>query len=520
MAAKPKCMHQIKQIIELHHSGKSIRHIERLTGIARNTIREYLRKIKARNIPMEQLLKFDDESLSALIYREDIPVLLHNERYRSIAQEMEYFSAELHKRGVTRQLLWEEYRKENPEGYGYSQFCEHLSRHLKCNDAVMHFTHQPGEQMQVDFAGDKLHYIDQSTGELIAVEVLVCVLPYSHYTFVIALRSQKQEEFIRGICAALEYMGGVPQSIKCDNLRSAVSKSNRYEPKFTEAMEYVGAHYNTTVLATRVRKPRDKGSVEKAVDLSYKRVYAPLRHYNFFSIEELNVAIGKQLEEHNSKLFQRKDYSRKKLFEEEKKVFKELPAERYEMKRITKGKVAGNYHVILGEDFHHYSVPFTLIGKKLKIVYTVYAVEIYDDMKRVAVHKRNHIKHGYSTNPEHMPANHRHQFAAKGWNAEYFEQQAAVIGDSTLAVIKKILGSKFFYEQTYNSCLGILRLGKHYTNARLEAASQRALASPIINYHTLNNILKNNMDKQATLFDTPASSIPEHDQVRGPSAYQ
>jgi hypothetical protein len=141
-------------------------------------------------------------------------------------------------------------------------------------------------------------------------------------------------------------------------------------------------------------------------------------------------------------------------------------------------------------------------------------------MKRVAVHKRNHIKHGYSTNPEHMPANHQHQFAAKGWNAEYFEQQAAVIGDSTLAVIKKILGSKFFYEQTYNSCLGILRLGKHYTNARLEAASQRALASPIINYHTLNNILKNNMDKQATLFDTPASSIPEHDQVRGPSAYQ
>ncbi|HYV91136.1 MAG TPA: IS21 family transposase [Chitinophagales bacterium] len=513
-------MHQIKHIIELQLQGKSIRQTERLTGIARNTIREYLRKIKARNIALEQMLMLDDESLSAVLYREDIPVLHRNERHRSIAKEMEYFSAELHKRGVTRQLLWEEYRKENPDGYGYSQFCEHLGRHLKRSDAVMHFTHQPGEQMQVDFAGDKLHYIDRSTGELIGCEVLVCVLPYSNYSFAIALRSQKQEEFIRGICAALEYMGGVPQSIKCDNLRSAVSKSNRYEPQFTEAMEYVATHYGTTVLASRVRKPRDKGSVEKAVDLSYKRIYAPLRHHNFFSIEQLNASIREQLEQHNSRLFKGKNYSRKKLFEEEKKVLKELPVERYEIRHITYGKVQRNYHVIVGEDYHQYSVPFTLIGKRLKIVYTADTVEIYDAMKRVAIHKRDYKKHGYSTNAEHMPAHHRHQFAAKGWNAEYFEQLAAAVGTSTLEVIKRILSSKFFYEQTYNSCLGILRLGKQYTNERLEAACQRALASPVINYRTIANILKNNMDKQATLFDTADAAIPEHDQLRGPSAYK
>lgn len=520
MSAKTKSMHQIKQIIELYSKGNSIRHIERMTGMSRNTIRDYLRKINSQNIAVEQLLALDEESLSALVYREEIPMLHGNDRYQLIEQQMEYFAKELPKRGVTRQLLWEEYRKDNRDGYGYSQFCEHLARHLMSNNAVMHFAHQPGEQMQVDFAGDKLHYVDTSTGEIILCEVLVCVLPFSHYTFAIAFRSQKQEEFIRGICLALEYISGVPQSIKCDNLRSAVTKSNRYEPQFTDAMEYVAAHYGTTILAARVRKPRDKASVEKAVDLSYKRIYAPLRHHIHQSIEELNAAIRKQLEEHNGRLFKGKDYSRKKLFEEERKFLKELPAARYEMKHIAMGKVQKNYHVIVGEDFHQYSVPFALIGKRLKIVYTSDTVEIYHDMKRVALHPRNYKKHGYSTKEEHMPANHRHQFAAKGWNAEYFEKQAAVVGTSTLAVIKKILTSKFFYEQTYNSCLGILRLGKQYTNERLEAACLHALPSPVLNYRTINNILKNNRDKQSTLFDEPVSSIPEHHQLRGPSAYQ
>ena len=520
MAAKTKSMHQIKQVIELFQKGKGIRETERLTAISRKTIRNYLHRIKSLDIPPEALLAMEDESLSQLLYREAAPVLIGDERYKIVERQLEYYTTELRKRGVTRQLLWEEYRKENPDGYGYTQFCEYIGRYLQRNQAVMHFTHQPAEQMQVDFAGDKLHYVDSSTGEMILCEVLVCVLPYSHYTFAMALRSQKQEEFILGLCYALEYMNGVPQSIKCDNLRSAVTKSNRYEPQFTEAMEYVAAHYGTTVLAARVRKPRDKASVEKAVDLSYKRIYAPLRHHIHHSIEELNTAIRKQLEEHNNRLFKGKDYSRKKLFEEEKQLLKELPASRYEMKHVTEGKVQRNYHVIVGEDYHQYSVPFTLIGKKLKIVYTAATVEIYDDLKRVALHKRNYKRHGYSTKEEHMPANHRHQFAAKGWNAEYFERQATAVGTSTLAVIKRILTSKFFYEQTYNSCLGILRLGKQYTNERLEAACHHALPSPVLNYRTIENILKNNRDKQSTLFDEPISPIPEHHQLRGPSAYQ
>lgn len=527
MAGKTIGMHQIKQVIELSRKGKGIREIVRLTGIARNTIRDYLRKAERLELPPESLVAMENETLGLALQHEpmaenagQVAALTKDERFKTIELQLGYYVAELRKRGVTRYLLWEEYRKDYPDGYRYTQFCEYIRRYQQRHQAVMHFSHKPGEQMQVDFAGDKLHYVDRETGEIIPCEVLVCVLPYSNYTYAVALRSQKQDEFIGGICRALEYIGGVPESIKCDNLRSAVTKSNRYEPQFTEAMEYVAAHYGTTVLAARVRKPRDKSNVEKGVDLAYKRIYAPLRHITFHSLEELNASILKQLHEHNNRLFQGRDYSRCNRFEEERLMLKQLPNTRYEMKKVAWGKVQKNYHVIAGEDYHQYSVPFTLIGKRLKIVYTSNMVEVYDDHTRVALHKRSRKKYGYTTKEEHMPANHRHQAAQKGWNAEYFEKLAAAVGPATLAGVKRILASKAFFEQTYNSCLGILRLGKQYGNDRLEAACARALASPIINYTTIANILKYNLDKQQTLFDKTVTAIPEHNQVRGPSAYQ
>ena len=388
MAGKTKSMHQVKQIIELYHKGKGIRETERLTGISRKTIRNYLHRVNSLNLLPESLLAMEDEPLWELLCREEVPALNEDERFKIIESQLEYYSAELRRRGVTRYLLWEEYRKDHPDGYRYTQFCEYIRRYQRRDQAVMHFTHKPGEQMQVDFAGDKLHYVDRDTGEVIPCEVLVCVLPYSNYTYAIALRSQKQEEFIGGICRALEYIGGVPESIKCDNLRSAVVKSSRYEPQFTEAMEYVAAHYGTTILAARIYKPRDKSNVEKGVDLAYKRIYAPLRNVTSHSLEELNAAIRKQLQEHNNRLFQGRDYSRSNRFEEEKPLLKELPNTRYEMKKVAWGKVQKNYHVIAGEDHHQYSVPFTLIGKTLKIVYTSEMVEIYDERTRVALHKR------------------------------------------------------------------------------------------------------------------------------------
>jgi transposase len=515
-------MHQVKRIIEFHQQGRSIRQIEKLCAISRNTIREYLRRISLSGLPGEELLKLEDERLMSLVQTDVIEKNRAgrsiDHRYQAFEQRLEYYKSELNRRGVTRQLLWQEYRSDHPEGYSYSQFCDHLSRYFKRDQAVMRFVHRPGEQMQVDFAGGKLGYVDRSTGEWIACEVLVCALPFSHYLYVEALRSQQQQEFIKGLTHALHFLGGVPHSIKCDNLRTAVVRANRYEPSFTEAMEFMAAHYHTTIVTARVRKPRDKPSVEKAVDLAYKNIYAPLRDQVFHSLEELNAAIRRHLEEFNTQPFKVKVGSRRHLFEEqEKDKLKELPSSPYLIKNITHSKVQRNYHVILGEDRHQYSVPYTLIGKQLKVIYTTDTVEVYDHLLRVAVHKRSYRKNGYTTLAQHMPPNHRHFTEQRGWDDEYFLREASYRGQAVQEVVKKILNSKAFYEQTYNSCLGILRLGKQYGNQRLEAACQRALAAPTVNYGMIANILKRNLDKTSP---THERTTPSHGQIRGPQTYQ
>lgn len=511
-------MHQIKQIVEFFSKDYGVRTIVRLTGISRNTVRDYKHRIKESKLSLSELLALDEESLAAIMKRKLLKEESSSGRRETFEARLDYFFSELGRKGVTRQLLWDEYRSENPDGYSYSQFCEHLSKERRVKDAVMHFTHHPAEQMMVDFAGTPLHYVDRSTGEIIKCEVLVCVLPYSNYSYVEALRSQKQEEFISGLSNALYYIAGVPQSIKCDNLRTAVTKASRYEPTFTEAVNFFGAYYGTTVMAARVRKPRDKASVESAVSIAYKRIYAPLRNQTFYSLAELNHAIRQQLEKHHALAFQRKTFSRKAIFESEEKILlKPLPENPYVIKHTALAKVQKNYHVILGEDFHQYSVPYRFIGETVKLIYTKDHLEVYHDHKRVAFHSRNYKRHGYTTLQSHMPENHKHMAERKGWNADTFINRAAFIGPATKAFVERILTSKVFPEQTYNSCLGLFRLGKQYGNDRLEAACKRAGESPHANFGVIHNILKNNLDKNS---QPEIAFIPDHENIRGSTNYQ
>lgn len=521
--AKSIRMHQIRRIIELQQQGHSIHHTVRLTGLSRNTIRGYLRRISSAGLTFSEALELDDSSLAALVYTDVIEKggagRAVDDRHSTFTEKLDSYCSELRKRGVTRQLLWEEYRKEHPNGYGYTQFCEYLNRHIRIDQAVMHFVHRPAEILEIDFAGSKLGYVDRNTGEWITCEVLVCALPFSHYMYVEALPSQKQEHFIAGLCRCLGFLGGVPWSLKVDNMRTAVLKSNRYEPIFTEAMDFLAEHYGATVLAARVRKPRDKASVEKAVDLSYKHIYAPLRNQMFYSLDELNAAIRKQLELFNTRPFKNKPGSRKQLFEEhEKPLLKPLPSSIFEIKNTTESKVPKNYHVILGEDRHHYSVPYTLIGKRLKIVYTADTVEIYDKLTRVAIHKRNYTRNGHSTRLEHQPPSHKHAAEQRAWDDEYFLRNASYLGQSVQEVVKRILASKVTEVQTYNSCLGILRLGKAYGPDRLEAACRRALSAPRVNYGMVKSILDKNLDKAS--HQQNQMDLPIHDQIRGPEQYQ
>ena len=303
-------------------------------------------------------------------------------------------------------------------------------------------------------------------------------------------------------------------------MKQIVIKSCRYEPIFTDMMQQWALHNNIVLLAARVHKPKDKAPVENEVKLTYQRIYAPLRDKLFFSLEELNQSIREQLAEHHRLSFQKKTYSRYDCFaNEEKPLLQPLPLNSYVIKHSAEAKVQKNYHITLGEDWNHYSVPFSYIGKTVHAIYDTDIVEIYYQHQRIAIHKRSYKKHGYTTLQEHMPEGHQRYFEQRGWNADYFLSQAQKIGPYTHQYIKGMLQGRRFTEQSYNGCLGILRLAKAYTASRLEAACKRALNGNSYSYKIVSNILSNNLDQlqgpeQPTLF-----TISEHDNLRGPEAY-
>lgn len=517
MANKPKTMLQIRRMLQLLAAGNSKRNVARQISMSRNTVDFYGKRFRDSHKSYLELLALSDQDLSGIVYTE-IASSRKDDRYERLAPQLNELIKELPRRGVTRLLLWKEYRSKDPDGYSYQQFCEHINTYLQVHSASMHLSHKPAERAEIDFAGGKMSYVDKQTGELIECPVLIGILSYSGFTYAEVLPSMELCYLIPALGRCMEYFGGVPECVLSDNMRQMVKKSNRYEPSFTDMAQQWSVHYNSSLLATRVAKPKDKPKVENAVNLAYQRIYAPLRNQVFGSLTELNYHVKQCLENHNNTLFQRKDFSRKERFlQDEKSLLKSLPAERFEVKYSVKGKVGRNYHVILGEDWHFYSVPYQYIGKPITIVYDSEQVEIFYQNKRIALHSRDYRKNEYSTLDFHMPPNHLHYKQSRGWNPEYFLDKAALVGEYFTQAIRQVLNGRHFTEQTYNACLGLIRLENKYGKQRLERASQMALSAGIVNYTTIATILKNNRDKQ--MIETTAAHIPTHDNIRGEQTY-
>jgi transposase len=521
MANKNTSMLQIKKALQLLDAGKSERHISKQLGLSRNTLRKYLEKISLSEQSNDQLMTLSDADFSALIYGEP-NVVVKTSRQERFDSSIDYFIKELKKVGVTRQLLWKEYLKQDPDGFGYSQFCERLIQ-LKSrnnNDVTMHFDHVAGERMQVDFAGKKLSYVDKISGEITECPVLVCTLPYSGKTYVEALENASQSNLYESLSRALSYIGGVPLNVLSDNMKQFVLKASRYEPIFNEMAEQWSVYYNTTLSAARVRKPKDKPSVEKEVHISYLRIFAPLRNEVFHSLAELNYRIKECLEVHNTTPMQRYGLSRNERFEQDEKyALNPLPPSEFIVKHQVNAKVQRNYHVILGEDMHQYSVPYIHVGETVKIIYDSSEVEIFINLRRIALHRRSCRRNGYTTIEEHMPESHLRYLETKGWDADYFIAQATTIGGNAKVIFERILSRNKFPAQTYNACLGLLKLNKKYGLQRFEAACLRALPASIITYGFIKNILDNNQDK---VVEQPPSAgyIPKHNNVRGKESYK
>jgi len=522
MANKVISMQQIRSIIQLLEKGYSLRGISAEMRLSRPTVTFYATRLKHDLYSLADLRQLSDEALAKVVYTSGVVKPLPGDaRRQELDLRMPYFLSELKRTGVTRLLLWEEYRKESTDPLRYTQFCILLKQASMITNASMHLVHVSGAMVMIDFAGDKMSYVDRSTGEVILCPVLVAVLPFSKYTFAMVLPDATIPQVIKGLNACMAYFGGVPLSLKTDNMKQVVTRSCRYEPLFSDALQQWALHYNITLLATRIAKPKDKGAVENEVRIAYQRIYAPLRDEIFYYIGQLNEAVNKQLGLHNEKLFQLKDYSRLQQFSlEEKSLLQPLPQEEFIIRHRVLAKVQKNYHITLGEDYHHYSVPYQFIGKQVSAVYDTDNVEIYFQHKRIALHRRSFKKHDFTTIGEHMPPGHQRYFEQQGWTPAYFLGQALRIGPSVERYMDEVLKGRAYTEQTYNACRGILRLHKQYGSIRLQAACSRALTGNVFNYRTIQNILTNNFDQIKDTHQPDLFKLPDHHNLRGKDNYQ
>jgi transposase len=522
MSNKVISMQAVRSIIQLLEKNYSLRRIARELHLSRKTITQYKERLLSSGYSFKDLRRLEDQELASIVYTPLVALPAEEGSQKAdFLMQVEYFLSELGRTGVTRRLLWQEYKKQYPKGYGYTQFCVQLARQTRVRNPSMTLSYRAAEMVMVDYAGEKMSYVDRGSGEVIFCPVLVCVLPFSGLSFSMALPDATIPQTLKALNACLRYFGGVPHTLKTDNMKQVVSRSCRYEPVFSEAMQAWAQHNNLTLLTTRVARPKDKAPVENGVKITYRRIYAPLRNERFHSLSQLNGGIKRQVDLHNQTLLQGRDYCRRELFEaQEKPLLQPLPAEDFVLKHRAEAKVQKNYHITLGEDWHHYSVPYTYIGKSVTALYDTDTVEIYYQFSRIALHRRSYKRHEHTTQKEHMPEGHQHYFEQRGWTGEYFLEQALKIGPATHAFTQELLKSKRFTEQTYNACRGVLRLARDYGAGRLEAACLRSLKGGVCTYRTVHNILLNHLDK----VDSPEQPflffMPSHQNLRGPEAYE
>lgn len=514
MANKPIAMSKLRQVIKLHCQGQSKLHISTVTGLSRNTIRKYIHILVSLKTTWEEASQRSDKDLDELFCKEPEPVL--DTRIEVIHEFFKRHDARLRQRGVNLLHLWRDYVHQHPEGFKMTAFYRHYSLWKRRVHPSMHMVHKAGDKMFIDFTGEKLQVVNPESGEVKSMEVFVAILGASQLTYVEAVESQRVEDLISCAENALHYFGGAPNAIVPDNLKAAVIKTHRYEPRLNENFEAFADHYGMAVLPARAYKPKDKALVEGAVKIIYSKIFASLPAVST-SLAELNQRIHHLQDLHNKGPFNGRSYSRWQQFVEiEKGALQPLAEKRFELRHSCVATVMKNGHVCLTADKHYYSVPYGYISKKVKILYSKSRVEVFYKYELIATHDRIRHAHNYTTDPSHLASQHR---VMAQWNPQHFLDQARTIGKDVEFYIAQVLQKKPHPEQAYKSCQGILSFAKRVGNRRLIKACQRAHGYGLYHFRAIEDILKKGLDLYE-LEDERHLPMPTHENIRGKDYYQ
>lgn len=511
MSRRKLSMRKIKEVLRLKWScGVSGRRIAKSCHISRSAVADCIHRAQAAGLSWPLPDGMNDTQLEALLYPPPAP-----SSFQRPMPDWAHIHQDMKGKNVTLFLLWQEYKSHHPDdGFQYSRFSE-LYREWRGKLTVsMRQTHKAGEKMFVDYAGPTIPIVDRATGEEHPAQVFVAVLGASSYTYAEATMTQALPDWMGSHVRTFEYFGGVPEIVVPDNLKSGVSKPCRYDPDINPSYADLARHYGIAVIPARVRKPKDKSKAEGGVLLVERWIMAALRNRTFFSLTEANAAIRELLVQLNDRPFKKLRGCRRSQFEElDKPALKPLPNTAYEYAEWKKARVGIDYHVDVGG--HYYSVPYQLIKQQLDVRITRSTVECFHKGKRVASHIRTD-RRGHTTINEHMPKSHQ---SYAQWTPERIIRWSRSIGEHTAVVANLIISRRHHPQQGFRACLGLMSMGKKYSNERLEAACNRAIVTNCVSYKSIKSILKTGLDRQPLLEMQAPERTPEHGNIRGPEYF-
>lgn len=509
-------LRDVKKIIQLYYLAKlSFRAIGKSLNTPKSTIADYINRFNKSGLTLTDLDSWTEDEIYQALFPDGSKRT--KQRLHKILPDWSKMHLELKKKYITKQLLWEEYQKTYPDNhYGYTHFCNLYKAWQKRVNVSMRINHKAGEKMFLDFSGLKWEIIDKNTGEAQEVDILVATLAASGYTYAKATRDQTKPSLIVGTIDALEFFDGSTELIVPDNLKSAVTKADKYDPEINTAFQEMIDYYGAVVWPARPYRAKDKAKVELSVKLVQRWILAKLRHQQFFSLAELNQAIFDLLSYFNNRIIRRYGKSRFELYQElDKPALKPLPIRRYEYREFKYSRVNIDYHIELEGSF--YSVPYQLAGQMMSVFYTADSIDIYNNNKRVALHVRSYQKGSYSTKEEHMASAHR---AYGTWTPSRLINWGGSIGTYTKQLISEILSSKPHPEMGFRSCMAILSTAKHYHDRQIiELTCKKMLELKYYRVSHFKEILKNKTYQESP--DPASVLVPKtHLNLRGSTYYR
>ena len=394
------------------------------------------------------------------------------------------------RKNMTLVVLWNRYAKQCRDSdlkfYSYRQFCENYAKWCEENKETLHFNAVIGQKMEVDFAGKTFRLTDRLTGESAEVVVFVAVLPYSQYIYAEGMVSTKEPQWIDVNNHALQYFGGVPALVVCDNCKQAVIANRDWiSPDLNRDYAEWADYNHTVILPAKVKKPKYKSSVENAVGILEKGFFHDMEEMDYFSLEQFNRDLRRHLEELNAAPFTKKTHSRRYYWEEERLELMPLPPVPYEHMERRVAKVSSDYHVRFDNAF--YSVDRAYLHKEVLIRASASTVRIFSkEGVFICEWPRATARNQWSTDQNHLPANYRE---LSEWNGTFFIQKAMTVGPNTVEVIRRILSSRKLEVQTYRMCQGVLSFTRKYSKQALEETCRQALELGKTTYTNIKNMI-------------------------------